>query len=488
MTACVEAQRSSDLQTPLVDDTVSDLLTGTFETVFDPDNSTDCVQQYLRTLQHGSPIGRMRRSVSSAQLLACPGFVHFLKALFNWYFTADLREAYRQQDEYFMLSSGSLNEKEFALPDSLKRCITVALANDWYGYSSSLGRDATRAALADLENVLMGKVVYDKENVAVTLGGTSAIASLADFLALRERRSGGVAICATPNYPPLLAAIAYRMPIRLVPLRTGGGYTDLSPLFALVKSAPSMILVQTVTNPSGLRVREDELERLITSTSPATTVILDECHECWADNQTQISAARARSNVIRVKSLSKMMAAPGLKAGWIVGSRALLKGFYEHASTTYGSPASIFYLLLEFMARLEAWRIAGKLELGEEEVSRFEKGYELSVDTLNAAYQNYVTTRASYQAEISKKLKLTTHVLRAAGWSVISPSHSINVVARAQGSDEPDYKTFRRFLKDKKISLYPGVLAATLSGNWVRLTPMLSDDRLSAALAKMTRG
>ena len=68
---------------------------------------------------------------------------------------------------------------------------------------------------------------------------------------------------------------------------------------------------------------------------------------------------RSRRNVIRVASLSKTHSVPGMKLGWIVAHPDFIRGYYEYASTTYGGPPSLFYLLIEMAARFEQWDVLG---------------------------------------------------------------------------------------------------------------------------------
>ena len=165
------------------------------------------------------------------------------------------------------------------------------------------------------------------------------------------------------------------MDVQLVPLVSGPVHTRLDSLFAALGANPDLVLLQTVTNPTGLRVEEAELEHFINRCKP-TTVILDECHECWSDSATPPSMSRARPNVIRVKSVSKLLAAPGLKVGWMVAGRPAAARLLQYASMMYGSPPSIFYL-----PRWRAWsaeaifrasRPLTSIELGE-----LDRSYEI---------------------------------------------------------------------------------------------------------------
>ena len=117
-----------------------------------------------------------------------------------------------------VLSSGSFDESVFGLPESLKACIRFPLERNWYGYSDSLGRGSAREALAALETArFAGASSVDPSEIAVTLGGTAAVSAVVDFLVDHGASTPGRALCAVPNYPPLVATVARRLPVSMVP-------------------------------------------------------------------------------------------------------------------------------------------------------------------------------------------------------------------------------------------------------------------------------
>jgi len=65
----------------------------------------------------------------------------------------------------------------------------------------------------------------------------------------------------------------------------------------------------------------------------------------FVDHRVSLNAV-AGATVVFVRSLSKQWTAPGLKCGWVRFPDDFINAFYDHASTTYGGPPSIFSLLL----------------------------------------------------------------------------------------------------------------------------------------------
>jgi hypothetical protein len=90
---------------------------------------------------------RRRRTVTAAEVMASHSTVVLVKELFNAYFRDDLYGDLRRDDS-IILSSGSVDEELYGLPGPMRDCIGYAIQRDWYGYSDSRGRDASREALA----------------------------------------------------------------------------------------------------------------------------------------------------------------------------------------------------------------------------------------------------------------------------------------------------------------------------------------------------
>lgn len=184
--------------------------------------------------------------------------IHFTKLLFNYYFRNDLYGDHRDAVP-LVLSSGSTHEPTFGLPAALKRCIEIALARDWYGYSDSRGRSNARSAVARLANGRMETEVYTADSVAVTMGGTFSVSCVVDYLT--TVLPPGTALCAVPNYPPLVEAVARRLPVRLARTESRDGFTDIDHVIEAITDDTRIVLLQSVTNPTGQAVSEDALER-----------------------------------------------------------------------------------------------------------------------------------------------------------------------------------------------------------------------------------
>ncbi|MGP4113455.1 pyridoxal phosphate-dependent aminotransferase [Streptomyces sp. 4N509B] len=406
------------------------------------------------------------------------------KAVFDFYFRDDLYGHWIERDP-IVLSSGSFDETVFGLPESLKACIRFALRRNWYGYSDSLGRMSAREALAALETERSaGRLRIEPEQVAVTLGGTAAVASIAELLADTGGTGRQHALCGIPNYPPLVAALGRRMTVDFVHTPTVDRATDIEELTrSAAEGRARVILLQTVTNPTGLRVPEEQLAALVAALPSDCFLILDECHDSFGPG-VELTPARLAPNVISVRSMSKRWAAPGLKAGWMVASTDFIDAFYTHASTTYGGPPSIFYLLLEMFGWFEAALLRGELDT-DGVLGRLSSDYGLSRAALKAGFAEYVEAHEVMAVQVQDRRRYALDAFRSLGLPCLAPEYSINMMVRI--GDEPSYATYRRLVSEAGVSVYPTLLNLTGGPGLVRVSPNLPEPALAEAVNRLAR-
>ncbi|EKE18418.1 MAG: hypothetical protein ACD_9C00341G0002 [uncultured bacterium] len=404
----------------------------------------------------------------------------FIKELSNVYFRDHLYGEYRS-DNNIILSSGSVNHEVFNIPEALKFFIKYALDRDWYGYSDSRGRLQTRVALASYVNTFFDNEPYNSENICITMGATASISALFEYISKNKiKRSGQKlsALCAVPNYPPLVKSMAQHFDVELVELNDyTEGSISLQPVIEKIKPETPVIFLQTVINPSGKKISENSLADLIAKTSENTLIILDECHECFGEKV--FGPSRARKNVIRVNSLSKEFFMPGMKLGWFIADKKFIDGYYEYASSSYGSPASFFYLLIEGLAIFEMHRQKG-IELDK----KFFSEYDISSEKLDELFRDYVQQiNKNSKAVIDNRL-FAIKRLKDAGFEVIEPSHSLNILIYIPGTTD-SYTVFLDLLHNTGVSVYPGVLSFIFSKPYVRISPNVERSVLENGLNKI---
>jgi len=476
---------------PVVDDDLIEL----FRRARDPSNPIELRDLYLDRVEcqltggrgdghraerwrHSKPL----RPFDADEILSSRAGVRAIKELFNHFFRDDLYGRLRN-DTTVILSSGAVCEETFGLPTSAKAAVRYALQRDWYGYSDSRGRVSARAAVALLESRRIGHDYSDK-NIALTMGATFAVNALADFILTGTPPTQPV-LCAIPNYPPLVENIARRAAVRLVPLPSTDGQVALGPLIDQLRPDTPMVFLQTVFNPTGGLASESDLDRLIDTASPRTLIVLDECHE-FLGNRISRSRSRGRRNVIRVNSFSKTWSAPGMKLGWIVADQSIIDDYYEFASSTYGGPPSLFYTLIETLARFERWSEEGIVSPGPGERAEFGEGYEIAENNLERAFLSYVTERAEREQALLRNRAAFLHGLSERGFPVHMPSHSINAAVFDPGHGD-SYTAFRELMATNNIAVYPGILNFCFSDALLRVTYSRRWDDLQTALDRLSR-
>ncbi|MEU9123218.1 pyridoxal phosphate-dependent aminotransferase [Streptomyces sp. NPDC048506] len=422
----------------------------------------------------------VRRTVHPEEVLSSRTTVRFVKELFNWYFRDDLYGRFRSRVSV-ILSSGSVSEEAWGLPETLKSCLHHALDRDWSDPAQRRGRRAAREAIAAYESARITGAGYTADHVALTLGGTAAIASLADCLLHRTPRAACPALCGIPNYPPLVESVARRGGVRLVPLPCRAGRVSLGPLIRELRRDTPMVLLQTVTNPTGSVVPEDELTGLVRAASPTTAIVLDECHE-WLGPVGTFGPARAAPNVIRVSSLSKAWSVPGLKAGWLLADARFVRDYL--ARSDIAGPPPFYDTLLEVLARMERWMLAGVESPGPPQLAELTASHALQPPQLAAAYRRYRADRLARDQALKTLRDAAVAGLAEASARVVPPHCSINAAVEFPGWDD-SYRAFRELLRDTGVSVFPGVLTFCFSGGVVRVTTARSWADLSAGLARL---
>lgn len=448
-----------------------------FERVLDPTDGAALFNLFKARLGHKYPKlnNHIRnqwcsfpklRSVSEEEILRASSTVYLVKEIFNYFFRYDLYGRLRNEDT-LILSSGSVCEETFGLSSVGKAAVEYALDNDWYGYSDSMGRTSAREAIAELENLRLGQNPYGADNIAITMGATHAINTLSELFL-----SGGVprgeALIGIPNYPPLVKSISRRCPTRLVPLECENGSFSANKLTELLSRDTPLVMLQSVANPTGAAVSEESLQRLIDAASPATMIVIDECHE-FLGPHNPLSSRRTAANVVRVASLSKVWSVPGMKIGWIMADEAVIRDFYEVASTSYGGPPSLFFTLLEVFGRFEACRLRGHPP-GLTELSMFDKGYGLSLASLRHAYDVYVVDWTVRTERLTTYRDALVQGLLRSGFEVIPPKYSINLLAFGDPAISESYPAFQSLMARANASAYPGIMNFCFGSNGLRFT------------------
>jgi hypothetical protein len=165
------------------------------------------------------------------------------------------------------------------------------------------------------------------ERVFPLSGGTSFANWLACATVLDGRGHGSEVIVERPTYEPLLRipqALGHR--VRRLDRRFEDDYAiDLDRFTSLVSERTRLAIVTNLHNPSGARIPMPTLRAMAALLARVKAYLLvDEVYlECVFKSRPE-SCVHAGPNVVTTNSLTKAYGLDGLRAGWMLGSRALI--------------------------------------------------------------------------------------------------------------------------------------------------------------------
>jgi aspartate/methionine/tyrosine aminotransferase len=166
------------------------------------------------------------------------------------------------------------------------------------------------------------------DRVLTVSGGTSLANWVACAAALDGAGEGAEVIVERPTYEPLLRIPeAMGAEIRRLDRWFAEGWAvDPGRLASLVTGRTRLAIVTNLHNPSGTRMAPGTLREIARILARAGAFLLvDEVYlECLFGARTE-SSVHAWTNVITTNSLTKAYGLDGLRAGWILGPREIIR-------------------------------------------------------------------------------------------------------------------------------------------------------------------
>jgi aspartate/methionine/tyrosine aminotransferase len=181
---------------------------------------------------------------------------------------------------------------------------------------------------APLREAIAARYGVAFEQVFTVSGGTSLANWLACAAALHGCPPGTEVIVERPAYEPLLQIprmLGHR--IRRLDRRWADGYVvEVDRFRRLVSRRTRLAIVTNLHNPSGARIAPETLAEMSgIMARVGGTLMVDEVYlECLFD-RAPVSCVHAGPNVIVTNSLTKAYGLDGLRAGWMLGPRDLIR-------------------------------------------------------------------------------------------------------------------------------------------------------------------
>lgn len=226
----------------------------------------------------------------------------------------------------------AIGEPDFDTPSHIRAAAKEALDRGETHYSSNLGLEGLRAAIARKMATVSSLEVDPEREVIVTIGGVEAI-----YLAMEAiLNPGDEVLLPDPGFMVYasLAALVQAKPLPY-PLRMDNGfYPHLAELEAMVTSRTRMLILNSPGNPTGQLLPREVLARLAEFAEEHDLVVLsDEVYDSIVyDGREAVCFATLpgiRDRTITVNSFSKAYAMTGWRLGYAIAHPDLIQGMMK---------------------------------------------------------------------------------------------------------------------------------------------------------------
>jgi arginine:pyruvate transaminase len=238
-----------------------------------------------------------------------------------WTVHYEAREAQSRGEDVIVMSIG---DPDLGVPEPvLERAIETLRAGD-VRYTPAAGRRNLREAIARAHALRTGQSV-DADNVIFLSGAQNSLFAASLCVA----GPGDEVLALEPLYPSYPATIrASGAALVRVPAPAAGGFRpDLRKLEAAITQKTRALFFATPNNPSGVILNEHDLSAIgELARRHALWIVADEVYAGLAPGgRVPGLAALLPEQVVTVSSLSKSHSLPGLRAGWLVGPKELIR-------------------------------------------------------------------------------------------------------------------------------------------------------------------
>jgi aspartate/methionine/tyrosine aminotransferase len=209
------------------------------------------------------------------------------------------------------------------------------------GYAEGVGREATRTLVAGIHPG------HGADDVMITTGTSEA-----NFLALASLiNAGDEVVVVMPNYMQVHGlATGLGARVREVWLREERAWTiDVDALAAAVNSRTRVICVCQPNNPTGQVLSQAEIQSIVRiADQHGAWILSDEVYRGAERSAEESASFSGRGERILVTGgLSKVYGLPGLRVGWIVGTRERIEAAVEIKDYTTIAPSTLSEALAE---------------------------------------------------------------------------------------------------------------------------------------------
>ncbi len=204
------------------------------------------------------------------------------------------------------------NESPFDLPESLKDAVFA-------GWKEIAFNRYPSEQPYDLAELIASKIGWDPEGIIIGNGSNE----LTYALGLTFIETGSSVVLPRPmfSFYQRVVHIYGGKVISVAPLETLG-FDTKGVLTAIQRTGPSMVVITSPNNPTGLILPLTELRTIAEAASGL--VLIDEAYIEFADEPSMLTLLSNYPNVILLRTFSKAFGLAGSRLGYLVGHPALI--------------------------------------------------------------------------------------------------------------------------------------------------------------------
>lgn len=172
-----------------------------------------------------------------------------------------------------------------------------------------------------------------------------------------------------------------------------------------------------------------------------------------------------------------------MKTGFMLGPESFIRDYYEQASTNYGGPASMFFLLSEFLYQFEyayfteqrgsILRLADAYGIPPEEI---EELYDDYVSTVQKNRNTFEQNRGVFTAWLAENIEMFDEAYLFQG---------INILMKPKGGQKA-YDLFGDLIQGQKVSVLPSSCLGDREDKMFRVTILEARDKLEEGLKRIS--
>ena len=176
----------------------------------------------------------------------------------------------------------------------------------------------------ELRHALADRLGLEPEGILVGNGATELIHLLARAL-LRARATAAIF---TPTFGEFEAACRLQgvAPVHVAPAEQRTFRWDLPAAVRLIAALrPALLFLCNPNNPTGTYLGADELEAIAAALGDAGLLVLDEAYAPFVERRWDTTRLLRLGNVVLLRSMTKDHALTGLRLGYLLGPRAVVR-------------------------------------------------------------------------------------------------------------------------------------------------------------------